>query len=57
MLSGGGALLAGLDTLVTAATGIRTIVSKSPIDCVALGIGRMIESISDLNGIVNYRAR
>ena len=57
MLTGGGAMLAGLDLLVSRATGIRTIISKSPVDCVALGIGKMIESISDLNGIVNYRAR
>ena len=57
MLTGGGAMLAGLDLLVSRATGIRTIISKSPVDCVALGIGKMIESIGDLNGIVNYRAR
>lgn len=57
MLSGGGAMLAGLDLLVSRATGIRTIVSKAPMDCVALGIGKMIESIGDMNGIVNYRAR
>lgn len=55
MLTGGGAMLAGLDLLVSRATGIRTIVSKAPMDCVALGIGKMIESIGD--GIVNYRAR
>lgn len=57
MLTGGGAMLAGLDLLVSRATGIRTIVSKAPMDCVALGIGKMIESIGDMNGIVNYRAR
>lgn len=57
MLSGGGAMLAGLDLLVSRATGIRTLVSKSPLDGVALGIGKMIEASGDLNGIVNYRAR
>lgn len=57
MLSGGGALLAGLDLLISRMTGIRTVVAKSPIDCVAIGIGRVIESNNNMNGIVNYRAR
>jgi rod shape-determining protein MreB len=54
MLSGGGALLSGLDLLISRATGIRTIIAKSPIDSVAHGIGRVIESDS---GLVSYRAR
>lgn len=57
MLSGGGALLKGLDLLVSNVTGIRTIVSKNPIDCVALGIGRTLESSSDFNGAVNFKVR
>ena len=57
MLSGGGALLAGLDLLISRMTGIRTVVAKSPIDCVAIGIGRVIESNNNMNGTVNYRAR
>ncbi len=57
MLSGGGALLAGLDLLISRVTGIRTVVAKSPIDSVAVGIGRVIESMNDMNGIVNYRTR
>ena len=54
MLSGGGALLSGLDLLISRATGIRTVIAKSPIDSVAHGIGRVIESDS---GLVTYRAR
>lgn len=57
MLSGGGALLAGLDLLISRVTGIRTVVAKNPIDSVAVGIGRVIESGSDINGLVNYRTR
>ena len=44
MLSGGGAMLAGLPLLISRITGIRTVVAKSPIDSVVTGIGRIIES-------------
>ena len=50
MLSGGGALLAGLDLLISRMTGIRTVVAKSPIDSVAVGIGRVIESAATGTG-------
>lgn len=53
-LSGGGALLPGLDQLITHHTGIRTFVAKNPLDCVAHGIGRNIEY--DQLGIL-YRTR
>ena len=53
-LSGGGALLPGLDMLITHYTGIRTFVAKNPLDCVAHGIGRNIEY--DQLGIL-YRTR
>ena len=55
MLSGGGALLNGLDLLISRVTGIRTVIAKSPIDSVAHGIGMVIES--DNTGIVKYRTR
>ena len=57
MLSGGSSLLAGLDLLISHATGIRTVIAKAPIDSVAIGIGRVIESNNDLNGFLNYRTR
>lgn len=57
MLSGGGALLAGLDLLISRVTGIRTVIAKNPIDCVAVGIGRIIESTGDVGAFVNYRTR
>lgn len=57
VLSGGGALLPGLDALVAHATGIRTYVAKNPLDCVVCGIGQVIESVGDLGGVVNFRAR
>lgn len=57
MLSGGSAMLAGLDLLISKATGIRAVVAKAPIDSVAIGIGRVIESNYDMSGFLNYRTR
>jgi rod shape-determining protein MreB len=45
MLTGGGALLHGLDVLTNRETGILTRVAESPLDCVALGTGKALESI------------
>ena len=47
MLAGGGAMLAGLDALISAFTGIRTTVAKAPLDCVAIGIGKVIDSVGE----------
>lgn len=57
MLSGGGAMLPGLDMLISRITGIRTVIAKNPLDCVAIGIGRVIESVGELSGVVNFRTR
>ena len=57
MLSGGGALLAGMDLLISRVTGIRTIVAKSPIDSVAIGIGRFIENTADMKYAMEYRTK
>ncbi len=48
VLSGGGALLQGLDMLVYRETGIPTLVAENPLDCVALGAGRMLEHLGDM---------
>ena len=56
MLAGGGAMLGGLDALVTHVTGIRATVAKAPLDCVAVGIGHVIENAGEGDG-VQYRNR
>ena len=43
MLSGGGALLRGLDTLIQNETGIEVHIAESPLDCVALGAGAVLD--------------
>jgi len=53
VLSGGGALIGGLPQLISQITGIRVLVAKNPLDCVATGIGHVIEA----GGFGNYRYR
>ena len=44
MLTGGGALLRGLDQLIQSETGIQVHVAESPLDCVALGAGAVLDN-------------
>ncbi|MCW6051193.1 rod shape-determining protein [Microcoleus sp. A2-C5] len=44
MLAGGGALMKGLDTLISHETGIVTHVAADPLCCVVLGTGRVLEN-------------
>ncbi len=48
VLTGGGALLQGLDALIYRETGIPTLVAESPMDCVALGAGKMLDHLDEL---------
>ena len=41
-LTGGGALLRGIDRLITEKTGLRVNIAKEPLECVCKGIGRII---------------
>lgn len=43
VLTGGGALLRGLDRLLTASTSIHVYVAEDPLSCVAIGTGRALE--------------
>jgi rod shape-determining protein MreB len=42
ILTGGGALLRGLDTLLGEVTGIPVIVAEDPMSCVAIGTGQRV---------------
>ena len=43
MLTGGGALLKGLDQLVKEETGMPVRIAENPLDCVAIGTGKSVE--------------
>lgn len=43
LMTGGGALLYGLDKLLTERTGIDVHIAKDPIECVAVGTGKSLE--------------
>lgn len=47
-LTGGGALLKGLDKLIAEVTKIPTFVAEYPLDCVALGTGMALDNIKSL---------
>ncbi len=50
VLTGGGALLGGLEELIEEETGINTIVADNPAQVVAIGTGQYMEMMSKMNG-------
>lgn len=57
MLAGGGALLKGLDTLISHESGIVTHVAADPLSCVVLGTGRVLENFKQLERVFSGRSR
>jgi len=51
MLAGGGALLRGLDTLISHETGIVTHIAPDPLQCVVLGTGNVLENFEQLERV------
>lgn len=52
MLSGGGALLSGLDNLLREETGMPVTVAENPLDCVAIGAGKVLDEIETLKRVL-----
>lgn len=52
MLAGGGALLSGLDKLIKEETGMPVTVAESPLDCVAIGAGKVLDEIETLKRVL-----
>ena len=48
MLAGGGALLNGLDVLITRETNMPVHIAESPLDCVVLGAGKALEDFDKI---------
>lgn len=52
MLTGGGALLSGLDRLIREETGMPVSVAENPLDCVVMGTGKVLEEIETLKRVL-----
>ena len=58
VMTGGGSLVDGFDKLVSARTGIHTIVAENAISCVAEGTGKSLDSLNAMqDGTVNLSRR
>ena len=58
VMTGGGSMVRGFDKLVTARTGIHTVVAENAIQCVAIGTGKSLESVGDMqDGTMNLSRR
>ena len=58
VMTGGGSLVSGFDKLVAARTGIQTVIAEDAISCVALGTGKSLESLNNMqDGTMNLSRR
>ena len=57
VLTGGGALLYGIDKRIEERTGIKVTIAEDPKSCVAIGTGRALDELDKLGGnALNRRA-
>jgi rod shape-determining protein MreB len=52
VLTGGGALLSNLDSVLRNATGLPISIADDPLSCVALGTGRCLEEMNVLKDVL-----
>ena len=53
LLTGGGALLRGLDQLIQSETGIDVHIAEDPLDCVAKGAGAVLDHVDVLHDVLD----
>ena len=54
MLTGGGAMIPGLDRLLVEETGLPILISDEPLTCVVCGCGLALERMDELGGIFTH---
>ncbi len=52
-LTGGGALLKGMDVLIKESTGINVNIAENPLDCVAVGTGYVLDNMELLGEVLS----
>ncbi|MDX8390929.1 MAG: rod shape-determining protein [Mariprofundaceae bacterium] len=52
VLTGGGALLMGLDQLFREEFGLPVSIAENPLDCVVIGSGRVLEELDSMRGVL-----
>ena len=52
VMSGGGSLLSGLDYVISDATGLPVFIADEPLNCVALGCGKVLENPETLKHVL-----
>ena len=57
MLTGGGAQLDGIDRVIINETQMPVIIAENPLDCVAIGTGKALDSIDILKRTINNSKR
>ncbi len=53
MLTGGGALLHGIDAVISRATGLPVRIAEDPLLCVVMGSGKTLENLKNLHQVLS----
>ena len=57
VMTGGGALIDGLDKLISSKTGIDVYIADDAVSCVAFGTGRVLENLDALSKTMNQERK
>ena len=58
VMTGGGSLVSGFDKLISARTGIQTFIADDAISCVAIGTGKSLDELNNMqDGTMNLSRR